>query len=98
MNEQQQRDAVISMQVDMKHLLRAVDDIKASMATKGELALLATKAEMTALVNRVDQLERDMREKSPSALWKTATGIAAGLVTFGAALAMLVHWIKGTQP
>jgi hypothetical protein len=95
MNEQQQRDAVVSMQADMRHLLRAVDDIKATMATKGELALLATKAEMTALVNRVDQLEREVRDKSPGALWKTLTGWASGLVVIVAAAALVIKWVKG---
>lgn len=95
MNEQQQRDAVVSMQADMRHLLRAVDDIKASMATKGELALLATKAEMTALVSRIEQLERDVRDKSPGAMWKTLTGIASGFVVVVAAIALLIKWAKG---
>lgn len=83
------------MQADMRHLLRAVDDIKATMATKGEMALLATKAEMTALVNRVDALERQIEEKSPGALWKMVTGIASGLVVIIAAGALLVKWAKG---
>jgi hypothetical protein len=95
MDPNQQRDAVVSMQADMRHLLRAVDDIKATMATKGELSLLATKAEMIALVNRVDALERQIEESSPGALWKTLTGLASGLVVLVAAGALLVKWAKG---
>lgn len=94
MDQDEQKAAIVSMQRDMHHVLEALKDIKATMATKGELALLATKAEFSALANRVDLLERELREKSPGALWKTATGIAAGIVTFAAAVAILVGLVK----
>ena len=99
MDAQEQRDAIVGMQRDMHHLLEAVRKIQAEMVTEKDLVLLAKKAEVDAaiamLTNRLDNLERDVREKSPGALWRTTTSLATGLVVIVAAVAALIKWAKG---
>lgn len=95
MDADQQKQAIAAMQRDMHHVLAALKDIKEEMATKTALTLLATRSEVEALSHRLDMLERDMREKSPAAIWKIITGVAAGIVALAAALAWIIKMAKG---
>lgn len=104
MDQQQQRDAIVSMQRDMHHVLEALQSIRATMATQKDLELLASKAAVTALESRLEGHEREtareiaglkskIEENSPAHLWKSATGIAIGITAMGAALALLMKWL-----
>ena len=62
MDEQQQREDLIRMQEGMRHVISTVDEIKRTMATQKDLALLATRAEVGALAVRIEQSERQLEE------------------------------------
>ena len=106
MDAQQQRDAIVGMQRDMHHVLKAVEEIRRDMATQKDLELLATKAEVAALTlnleshkretsKEIEDLEKKIIENSPGAVWRTATGIALGFSTIAAAIVFLIKWAKG---
>jgi len=94
MDEKDQRDAIIGMGRDLAHLLRTVDEIKQSMATKGEIALLATKAEHEKLTARLETLEKEVERNAPGRLWRTLTGVAAGLVSIIAVVSLTIQFLK----
>lgn len=104
MDQQQQRDAIVSMTRDMHHVLESLKHIQATMATQKDLLLLASKAEVSALESRLEVHERETAreiadlkakvvENSPGSLWRSATGIAIGITSMGAAFALLLKWL-----
>lgn len=107
MDQQQQRDAIVGMQRDMHHVLEALQQIRATMATQKDLELLATKAEVSALSSRLEVHEREttreikslkekVAESSIGSLWRTATGIAVGFTSIVAAVVIVIKWASGT--
>lgn len=77
-NSQTEIKAIAELAVHVKYMREQIDNLTEKMATQDDIA----------------QLRREIEENSPSAVFSQLTKVAAGIVTFAAALGVVVAILK----
>jgi hypothetical protein len=78
MAENQEIKAIAELAVHVKYMREQIDNLTEKMATQDDIA----------------QLRKEIEANSPSALFSQLTRIAAGVVTFAAALGVVIAILK----
>jgi len=82
----------------LRVLADSVDSIRDSlqhMATKEQVAQLASRADVEKLQWQIDALKTDVEKNSVAAVWKNLTTIVAGLSGIIALIVALTGWKPG---
>lgn len=77
-NGQAEIKAIAELAVHVKYMREQIDNLTEKMATQDD----------------IKQLRREIEENSPSAVFTQITKVAAGIVTFAAALGVVVAILK----
>ena len=86
----EEREAIerrATMEAQIKHMSEAIDSIKRTLDRLPET--LVSRQQLEALERRLDAVELQIREQSPTGLMEKVTKWAAGVTAIGGAVALL---------
>lgn len=86
-NDNEEIRRLAELGAHMEHVLRAIGELKA------QLAELVTRAELSAVLDRIKAIEARVEDQSPLAIWKRVTAVAVGVAAIAAAVGVFVAFV-----